>query len=438
MVLASFWLLLILALLLPTPFRVVLREGGSRAKGRNLASGVGTPVKSPSPASPSLEHDKGSGIPAVHDQEIEDPAESLAALAHALKHPHTLVRILHIGDSQIDLDHISADMRQRMQSRHGAGGHGLLPVIRPWRWFRQRGISYTAQKGLWDRFRLGGGKRPDNRLGLGLLAAQSEGYAWSRIALSAGNVANQASLSYLAGPKRGSIELRVDKSHIKRIETQVSEHRAPKHERPHETRLLTMPIPTNARVLRIITRGHVRLFGLALERVGQKGVTWENLPAISGRFHQLAQLDGTLFEQQLKLRPPSMVVFQFGANDAISYGDSIASYKRNVGITLSRITKLPNVACLVIGPLDQLERRGGKLQSRRSVERVLNAQRSAARDTGCAFWDAHAAMGGAGSIQHWRARRLTRADFIHLNKRGAAELARLLDTALVASLQRFR
>lgn len=425
--LLGFWLLLALALLLPTPLRTVLSEGGSRATSGASSGSVGSPAAPMRATHSAIPAAKRAPSPPA--QAIEDPHESLASFARALKVSTSLVRVLHLGDSQIDLDHISGHMRERMQRRHGRGGHGLLPAIRPWRWFRQRGIAYGALKGTWRRYRLGGGSRPDSRLGLGMLAAESEGRASSRIELGESVEADRLGLSYLAGPGLGSVALYVDGKHVGGVEAS-----SPRH----EARLLHLTISPPARVLRVVTRGRVRLFGLILERQGEKGITWENLPAVSGRFHQLAQLDATILSQQLQQRLPAMVVFQFGANDAIKYGDSITSYQRNVKNMLERIRALPDVACLVIGPLDQQEKRNGKLRPRRNVDLVLEAQRAAARSAGCAFWDARAAMGGKGSIVSWRARRLTRADLVHLNKKGAAELTRLLDAALTASLRRFR
>ena len=40
-----------------------------------------------------------------------------------------LVRIVHYGDSQIELDRISQDLRQTLQERFGGSGTGLFPAI---------------------------------------------------------------------------------------------------------------------------------------------------------------------------------------------------------------------------------------------------------------------------------------------------------------------
>ena len=61
-----------------------------------------------------------------------------AALQHADKQP---VRIVHIGDSQIEEDRISMIIRRRLQDKFGGGGIGLVPMV-------QTIPTYTAAKSI--------------------------------------------------------------------------------------------------------------------------------------------------------------------------------------------------------------------------------------------------------------------------------------------------
>ena len=65
---------------------------------------------------------------------------------------------------------------------------------------------------------------------------------------------------------------------------------------------------------------------------------------------------------------------------------------------------------------------------------MVDVQRRMAHRSGVHFWDMRAAMGGENSVVDWRKRRLMNADYIHLNRDGGREMARLLFEAISRSL----
>ena len=46
------------------------------------------------------------------------------------KRNNEIIRVLHYGDSQIELDRISSNLRNYFQENFGGGGPGLLPVVK--------------------------------------------------------------------------------------------------------------------------------------------------------------------------------------------------------------------------------------------------------------------------------------------------------------------
>jgi hypothetical protein len=65
---------------------------------------------------------------------------------------------------------------------------------------------------------------------------------------------------------------------------------------------------------------------------------------------------------------------------------------------------------------------------------VIQAQKAACLEAGCAFWDARAAMGGYGSIRRWRRSGLARNDLVHLTGPGYQRLGDQFATALLAAV----
>jgi len=239
--------------------------------------------------------------------------------------------------------------------------------------------------------------------------------------MAPGTRASRVELAYLQMPRGGDINLLVDGKRVASIQTAATSKRPAFHR-------VELDDARHQIVVRV--GGRVRLFGAILERSG--GVTWENLPMVGTRFHQLEGLDADHWALQLQHRRPDLVLFQFGPNDTIAYGGSTERYRDAIARILQRLHRaVAQASCLVIGPPDRLVRDAARrLVPSPTVTRVLEAQRQAALGAHCAFWDARAAMGGPGSMRAWIAKKMVRKDLLHLNHGGSSAFASLLEQAL--------
>ena len=79
-----------------------------------------------------------------------------------------------------------------------------------------------------------------------------------------------------------------------------------------------------------------------------------------------------------------------------------------------------DLACLVFAPLDQATRTRGRIRTLPTIPLIVAAQRRAAFDSGCAFFDTWQAMGGEDAMRRWyKARpRLAMGDFRHATPAG--------------------
>jgi lysophospholipase L1-like esterase len=426
--LVSFWVLLGLLLLIPSPLRDRLISSSPTAGEPTAGSGgpslPGLPARSPQ----TTEQGAGPSSPKTPFaiEPIQDPKGSLAHFHQRLgrtaaRQKGALTRVIHYGDSLIDLDHITGPLRKRLQQRFGDGGHGFVLAAKPWSWYNHPGVA-MAQSSGWEQLCLVGQGKKDRFVGLGCFAIQSTGRQW--VQLSTRVKASRLEVHYLASPGAGKLLLKVDDDPVTPIAT---------HAGRQGTGVFRVSLADRAHRFRLTGSGRVRLFGLVLEREGP-GITWENLPLISARFSSLARLDKDHWKEQLTLRNPDLVVFQFGANDTISFGGSLERYGQQVRVVLDRMKQaLPKASCLIIGPLDRLKRDArGRLHSPAIVRRVSDRQREVALAAGCAFWDGQRAMGGPGSMEQWHKLGQTLKDLVHLNPKGSRRFAGLLEQALLA------
>lgn len=96
---------------------------------------------------------------------------------------------------------------------------------------------------------------------------------------------------------------------------------------------------------------------------------------------------------------------------------------------LSRLSEAaPSAACLVVGPIDKIHRRGtAKGQTKTAVAIVNRLLRRVAHASECAYLDLFAAMGGPGAIMALEARGWMHPDLIHPRREGL-DLAGLMVT----------
>jgi hypothetical protein len=76
----------------------------------------------------------------------------------------------------------------------------------------------------------------------------------------------------------------------------------------------------------------------------------------------------------------------------------------------------------------------GQVRSIPRAAQIAAAQRAAAAEAGCAFFDTYAAIGGEGTMRRWRASRpvLVISDLGHLTDHGSLVVATLVLKALLA------
>jgi lysophospholipase L1-like esterase len=117
---------------------------------------------------------------------------------------------------------------------------------------------------------------------------------------------------------------------------------------------------------------------------------------------------------QLQRRAYDLVVIQLGTN---VWGTD-AENKKNAKTFVGELrAALPGVPVLFLSPPDSMEDEASKHSDRRIVK-LAGTMREIAADNDAAFWDWHAAMGGADSVLAFIKKGLVEPDRIHLKKSG--------------------
>ena len=351
----------------------------------------------------------------------------------ARKQPGAITRIAHFGDSIIVSDYVSGTLRRKLQATFGDAGHGFALLANAWPAYAHNDVSRYATAGFGART-IVGPYAPDGFYGLGGVSFSAPPNVLSRIGTAEtgdfGRKVSSFTLFYLEQPGGGTLTLSVDGGPPSELATTgpsaaSKTHRVAVSDGAHQLTLRT-------------TRGTSRLFGVVLER-DTPGVVLDALGVQGARIRFMDKQDDRHWADQLQLRGPQLLVYQFGANEsADGFLYAMSDYHRTMREVIEQGKRaLPASSCLVIGAMDRAAKVGDEIVSLRVMPDLLKNQREAALEAGCAFFDTYQAMGGARSMPRWVKKGLGQADLTHPTSIGADIIGTWIYRALMASFDAY-
>jgi len=369
---------------------------------------------------------------------IEDPGGRaldgfFGALAAAeRKDPKAIARITYFGDSIVASDFVTATLRRKLQRRFGDAGHGFMLMANAWPGYHHNDVTRFAAPG-WQVSRVVGPFAEDGLYGLGGVSFRAQGSGvFSRFATakegSFGRSVSRFVVDYLEQPGGGRMEIKIDGATREVVETAAD---APR------TALKTYEVPDGPHEIEVRALGpNVRAFGVWMER-DEPGVVLDAIGIQGCRIRFLDKSDDAHFAEQLRLRDPSLTVFQFGMNESED-GElyPLDQYELTMKAVLEQVrAALPKASCLLVGPMDRADRRGDSYRSRPVIPKLAAIQRKVAGEVGCGYWDTFGAMGGTGSMGIWMQRGLGGADMAHPSSAGADLLGRWVYLAMMEAYE---
>ncbi len=198
-------------------------------------------------------------------------------------------------------------------------------------------------------------------------------------------------------------------------------------------------LPPLSSSVRLVADKGARVFGIAFDNE-RPGVSVDTIgvPAASTKLYT-ELVDETLFGEQLAARAPALTVLMLGGNEtrAFSFGTiDEPTFITRLTTLIARVQRAaPDGACLLITPIDagKTTTADDTLITRPEIHKVIDLQRKVAADTGCAFFDLFAAMGGAGSLQKMRENKMVSDDLVHPTARGGDVLGQLVADGVLTS-----
>lgn len=353
---------------------------------------------------------------------------------NALNNQPTLnrpVRVAVFGDSFIEADIMTADLREMLQTRFGGCGVGYIDITSAVNGFRPT-VRHTFA-----------GWRSH-------AATDSLGF----------NRSKQGPAARYFIPSDGArVELKGQKQYASRLDTctkatiyftnkgtlnltaRINGAQEKTEVFMHARRMEKMEVDGTIGAVRwTVNRVDSALFfGMALDGAG--GISVDNFSLRSSTGASLRHIPAETLKDFNRLRPYDLIVLQYGLNVATQFGRDYDYYRVAMLATINHLKEaFPQAGLLLVSVGDRdYKTDDGTLRTMPGVKNLIRYQENIAAEAGIAFWNMFEAMGGDGSMAKLVHARPSKAnyDYTHINFRGGKELARLLYETIIYGKEQY-
>lgn len=348
------------------------------------------------------------------------------------------VRVLHYGDSQIEMDRISTDLRAGLQERFGGSGPGFFPVIGN---VPSATVSKSASGGFAHYTMYGDSttsRAGHNRYGP--LAQVVQLYGGGTLTIRPGksktapeSVKSFSSVSVLYGRPSSDFSIKVTADTTgAQVATETGEN---------GTTLVSWHFPRPLARATVQFAGSAEIYGVSADANG--GVAVDNVPLRGCSGTIFTRISKPLMEESLAMEDVRLIILQFGGNYMPVAGKlkNIEQYQERIAEQIRYFKELaPQAKILFIGPSDMGKSVKGRIQTWPNLPQMVDSLRSTALSEGAAFWDLFRMMGGENSMVQWVKHNpaLAGPDYIHFTPAGAHEVGDALTRSLLTYYDFYR
>ena len=331
-----------------------------------------------------------------------------------------IYRIMHYGDSQIEMDRISSVLRQKLQEFFGGSGPSMIPAIQT-----VPTISVSQQYANISRHAL---------IGDASLRISNGHYG---VLTQVGDVAGESTISFSQSNHSQAFEKAKQISTVSvllghnsqgftaslRCDTLKTEPKV--LAASDSVSVITWQLPANVKKGTLTFRGNAEIYGVMLD--GEPGIALDNIALRGCSGTIFTRIDKDLLRQSYELTNTRMIILQFGGNrmPGITSTKQIASYMTELQKQILFIKDLvPEATLLFIGPSDMGKSYNGKMGTWKGLPELNDSLKAMSLRNNVAYWDMFHVMGGEGSMAQWVKHQpaLAGPDYIHFTFTGAQEI----------------
>lgn len=334
------------------------------------------------------------------------------------------VRIAFMGDSFVEGDIVTCDLREELQSRFGGRGAGFIPADIPFATVR-KSIKRTSSN--WKTYSVMKPKEAPEALRERLFVSGylAEGRAGATTRWQA--TTSHASLDSCTQARILLISRDTSRVEVVLGDTLHNEFMIAGDERVRE---IYVEGPVDDIRLRVV-EGSVMCYGATME--GNGGVTVDNFSVRSNNGHAIFGTSATVNRQMDELLGYDLVVLQYGLNIMQKGQRVYAKYRDQVRDMIAYAERcFPNAAIMVVGVSDRWVKNSetNAYEPIGSVDALTSYQRAAADSCKVVFWNTSRVMKDLGGMPAFVSNGWAAKDYTHINYAGGKRIANALTEAI--------
>ena len=343
----------------------------------------------------------------------------------------SIVRVLHYGDSQIEMDRISQDFRDALQERFGGIGTGLFPALSN---VPSASISHYASGGFVQYTMYGDSttqRAGHNRYGPLAQVVQMDGGGTISLRSTGSKTAKERvktfqTVSVLYGRPSGNFSARATSDTLRPKPAIVKGAGG--------TTLMTWDFGRPVDKARIVLNGNAEIYGISAD--GTSGVAVDNIPLRGCSGTIFTRISKPLMAEALAMENVALIILQFGGNymPVANSSERISDYCKMIAGQIQYFhTIAPEAKILFIGPSDMGTSRGGRIVTRPRLPEMVDSLKATALRNDAAYWDLFRMMGGENSMVQWvkHSPPYAGADYTHFTPAGAQKVGEALSRSFL-------
>jgi lysophospholipase L1-like esterase len=191
--------------------------------------------------------------------------------------------------------------------------------------------------------------------------------------------------------------------------------------------------------LKLSCTNSTSFYGLSFEDT--IGITLDNFGLRSNSGIGIGKITDKKHREFDSLQDYKLIVLQYGLNATSKNQKNFTAYHQKMKTLIERIKKnYPNAIIILFSVSDRCVLQNGKLCTMNSIPLMVDTQRKIAQQTGIVFWNLFQAMGGPNSIVKFAKSKpsLAAGDYTHLTHKGGEYIARIFYNELMLEYERYK
>lgn len=356
-------------------------------------------------------------------------------LAKALEEQRTR-RILHYGDSQIEMDRMTIQLREYMQRTFGGGGPGLLPIkpsagSRSVNYYASGNLSHQSSFIIDDATQTAHGNYGPMAHCWHLAGSATSGVTASASAKTPQSFKHFTHITLLFNNRPGPLSATLKAPAANYSDQQSSSTSG--------VQAFHWQLDTAVAAINLQLQGDADIYGIMVDN--GPGVAVDNIALRGCSGQQFTMIDAAQLSESYALMDVALIILQFGGNSVpyLRPGSSLHTYCESLSRQIARLREAcPGVTLLFIGPSDMSTTVDGQIQSYPSMPIIVDSLRNMALRNNVAYWSIYDAMGGFNSMRTWVDNGLANTDYIHFSTKGVDIMGQQLADAFACMYEFYK